>query len=79
MENEVKKKIEEMMETLQCSMDFICYKSGLKTLCKAKDRGLKDYLDCLDESFNCTFRIPFGDGHFCKCPIRIYIIRELGK
>ena len=79
MEDEVKKKIEELMETLQCSKDFICYKSGFKTLCKAKDHGLPGYLDCLEESPNCTFALPFGKGHFCKCPIRIYIIKELGK
>lgn len=79
MEDEVKKKIEELMETLQCSKDFICYKSGFENLCKAKAKRLEGYADCLEDSPNCTFALPFGRGHFCKCPIRIYICKTLEK
>ncbi len=63
---------------LSCSKDFICYKSGLEKLCKARDFGMDEYIDCLEENpKECEFSLPFGEGHLCKCAVRIYIAKNL--
>jgi len=80
MENEVKKKIEEMIKGLQCSKDFICYKSELENLCKAEGVGAESLLVCLEASPpKCAFALFLGDSYYCQCPIRNYIARNLEK
>ncbi len=73
-------KIEEIMAGMQCPKDFQCARSGLERLCKAKDFGLENYLECLEETPQaCAFALPFGDGHFCQCPLRVYLCKKLKK
>jgi hypothetical protein len=77
---EQRKKIEELASGLNCSKDFICYKSGLEKLCKARDFGMEEYIDCLEETpEKCEFSLSFGTGHLCTCPVRIYIAKNLEK
>jgi hypothetical protein len=43
-------------------------------------RGLDTYADCLDPSRQtCEFKVPFGHGTFCRCPLRVYIAKNLKK
>ena len=68
------------MGGMQCPKGFKCVDSGFERLCKAKDQGLPNYLDCLEENpDSCTFALPFGYGHLCRCPLRVYIAKRLGK
>jgi len=77
---EQKSKVEEIMSSVDCPKDCECYKSGFENICKAEDRGLDTYADCFDESrTTCKFRILFGCGAFCKCPLRVYIAKHLKK
>jgi hypothetical protein len=77
MEAEQKRRIEEIMAGMQCSKGFERCKDGLGNLCKAKDRGVPGYVDCLENGVLCEFRLPYGDGAFCKCGVRVYIAKEL--
>ena len=78
MKEEHRKKIEEIMGEMSCPESFKCSESGFETLCKAKDRGVKRHLDCLeDDHSRCTFALSFGDGYFCKCPLRVFLSKEL--
>lgn len=78
MEKDIKKKIEKIIGGISCQKDFKCYKSGFKNLCKAKDTGLNEYLDCLEENpRSCEFSLTFGFGNLCRCPLRVYIMKEL--
>ena len=80
MREEDRKKIEEIMSGMQCPKDFQCAKSGFERLCKARDFGLKNYLECLEENPpTCPFALPFGYGHFCQCPLRVYLSKKLKK
>ena len=77
---EKRRQIEEIMAAMECPKDFQCYKSGLEDICRAKDRGMEGYVDCLDKNReSCDFRVPFGGGAFCKCPLRVYLVKNLGK
>jgi hypothetical protein len=80
MEEDYKKKIEEIIGQLKCSKDFECYKAGYENLCKAKDIGLESFLECLEQDLQgCQFSIPFGNTRFCQCPLRVYIAKKLNK
>ena len=78
MEQDHQKRIEEIIRGMKCQKDFKCCKPGSGYLCKAKDRGMEGYLDCLEQEADlCEFSLPFGDGFFCRCPLRIYIAKNL--
>jgi hypothetical protein len=78
MEEEVRQQIEKIRAGMECPKGFSCCKSGFGSMCKAKDFGLEEYVDCLsDEPAGCRFAIPFGAGHLCKCRLRVYIAKNL--
>ena len=80
MDEEQKRKLEELIDDLKCPKDFICYRSGLEELCKAEDIGHESFLVCRDEGGElCNFSMNYGKGLFCKCPLRIYIAKELKR
>jgi len=78
MNEEQKKRIEEIMAGMECEKDFECYKSGFKKIGRAKNEGLLGYVECLEDPDRlCKFKVPFRDSVFCKCPLRVYVAREL--
>jgi hypothetical protein len=80
MEQEHSRAIEQLISHMECSKAFQCYKSRFEVLCRAEDIGLDTYVKCLEETPGaCQFSIPFAGGHFCKCPVRIYISKNMGK
>ncbi len=80
MEEDQRKEIEEITSQFECPRDFRCCKSDFKVLCKAKDIGLETFLKCLEEEpRSCQFCVPFGEGYFCQCPLRVYICKKLKK
>jgi len=79
-ETDHRKEIEKIIGQMQCSKDFQCYKSGFEVLCKAKDVGMNSFLQCLEEDpHDCLFLLPIPRTHYCECPIRVYIAKELKK
>lgn len=75
---EDKDKIEQLMADMNCPKDFLCFNSEFEVLCKAKDNGVNGYANCLEkEFFTCSFKVTFGHGALCHCPIRVYIAKNL--
>jgi len=80
MKEEDKKKIEDIMGQMQCPKDFKCANLGFENLCRARDFGLEDYLECLEANpSQCRFALPFGEAHFCQCPLRVDLSKKLNK
>jgi hypothetical protein len=80
MDEGARKKIEKLIAGMSCPKDFKCYRSNLADLCKAKDIGLESFLECLEDNpRNCEFSISYGGGHFCRCPLRVYIAKRLSE
>ena len=80
MDEQDRKALEEIIGGLFCPKDFLCYRSNLDSLCKAKDIGMKSFLVCLEENpQGCKFSIDGGDYFFCECPIRTYIAKKFSK
>ncbi len=80
MERTVENTIEDIMGQMDCANDFECVQSNFTSLCQAKDFGLKNYIECFEtEPQRCSFALSFGETYFCKCPMRVYISKTLGK
>ena len=78
MERGHKKQIQRIMDQMKCPEDFKCYKSGFKDGCKAKDIGIKTFVECLEENpQECKFSMPFGYSYFCQCPLCNYIVKKM--
>ncbi len=79
--NIYKKELEEIIDGMQCPKDFKCYKSGLKSLCKAKKFDVYESLMCLndEEAHKCLFSVRYAYKYFCQCPLRNYIAEKVGK
>jgi hypothetical protein len=74
------REIDEIIAGLKCQKDFICYTSGLKKLCRAKDIGIESFLECLEKKpKSCQFSFAFGLMHLCQCPLRVYLHKKLKK
>jgi len=75
-----KEQIEKIMSEMKCSKNFRCYESGFKILGKAEDIHIESFVKCLEaKAWECEFAFAFGSEYFCKCPLRIYILKNLGK
>jgi len=58
MEDSTENKLAEIICQMKCPKDFVCYKSGFKTLCKAEDVGMQSYLRCLEKNpSDCIFAL----------------------
>lgn len=80
MDEGTKERIEEIISSIKCPKNFECYKSKLEKLCKVRNIDSENLFECLDENQQkCGFSLPFGNGHFCKCPLRILIAKEFNK
>lgn len=77
---ETNRQIEEIIAQIKCEKDFQCCKSGFKEFCKVKDIGMPNAVQCLSRpSGDCEYSFAFGDGYFCRCPLRVYIAKNLKK
>jgi hypothetical protein len=72
------RKIAEIQTLTNCRYDFVRCKPPFDNLCKARDEGLKNFANCLEEdTTECQFRVPYSKGAFCSCQVRVYIAKEL--
>jgi hypothetical protein len=79
MEKDHRKKLNEIMGQIECSKMFECTTSGFKNLCEAKDYILDDYAICLETiPESCEFAFSLGFKYYCKCPMRVYLVKDLG-
>jgi hypothetical protein len=73
-------RIEEIIRSISCSKDFVCYTSGFRNLCKVMRFAGGQMLECMARpDSTCEFRAAFGWGHICRCPVRRYIAQELQR
>lgn len=80
MEKKTTKELEALMKEIRCEKGFKCCSAGSEDVCRVTDIGLDDYLLCLEEKpQRCEFVVPFGDEYMCRCPVRLYLMKELGR
>ena len=75
-----KQRIEEIISEMNCPRNFICFKSGFKNLGKAEDINMESFVKCLEiNAWECEFSFAFASYYLCKCPLRVYVLKNLGK
>ena len=77
--------IKKMMEKTKCRKDFKCLTDPFDNLCKMDyfdSQELNEgnlFFECLEGmETDCDFRVPIFDRYFCKCPVRIEILKQSG-
>jgi hypothetical protein len=72
--------IEEIISGMKCPKDFKCYKSGFEDLSKIRIFQGGKVIECFEErSLLCKLSFSFGNGYFCKCPLRKYIATNFNR
>lgn len=83
MTEEHTRKIQEIIGAMRCPKNFRCAEGGFEGLCRARDFGDDEALQCLDEtSPPCPFARVYDSGfqmRFCRCPLRVYLSKNLGR
>jgi hypothetical protein len=76
MEQKAKKSIQKLIN--DCPKGRKLTDSKRRIPCKAKYIGVESFTQCLEHDPGmCTFSLPFGDGHFCDCPVGVSILNKL--
>lgn len=72
--------IEEIISDMECWKGFDCYKSKFENLCKIRIFRDGELRECLEtKTWLCKFSFSFGNGFYCKCPLREYIAKNFNK
>ncbi|OHB75534.1 MAG: hypothetical protein A2Z25_07480 [Planctomycetes bacterium RBG_16_55_9] len=78
-----RKRIQEIKDQMQCPKGFKCAEGEFEGLCKIRDFGDEQSVQCLEEaSPPCPFAGVYDYGfqmRFCRCPLRVYVAKNLGK
>ena len=66
--------------TTKCEKGFSCLSDNLEPACKVEYCVSNSvyFVKCLNTA-NCSYKVSFGDGHFCTCPIRKEIYDKYKK
>ena len=72
--------ITQLKESCSCDKDFACTNAEGNGSASIRDIGLDEYVECLsDDRRSCRHALSFGHAHLCRCPMRLYMVRnELG-
>jgi len=71
-----KNKTEEFIR--YCPEDCKCYEPGVGVRCKAEDVGLQSFVRCLEKDpKKCSFSVAYAYSYYCKCPVRVYVAKNL--
>ena len=66
------------VKTTKCQYDFGCLTTGCcgtREMCKVIGSfGLDVLLLATREQCSCEYRISFGEGQLCTCPVRKYLL-----
>lgn len=75
-----KREIDRIMSGMECRRNFECCNRGTEAPCNGKSLAGGAIVDCseteCEHKDDCTFRMMFGFGHICNCPVRKYIARH---
>lgn len=78
MDKKWRQKVEEIIGGINCPKGFPCVESDFTRICRAMDIGRESYLACFEATpEDCPFSFHIANTWYCKCPLRIYISKNL--
>lgn len=73
------KTIKGIVQSINCKYGFKCLNNANKNICKAESIPFSNLVECNNEHpQKCNFSFSYGEGFYCKCPLRKYLIQSLG-
>jgi len=80
MEEGYRARITQLIGEIDCPKSFRCVESEFSELCRAMDVGRETYLLCFEtEPAACPFSIYFAKACYCRCPLRVYIAKNMKR
>lgn len=77
MNDEQQAQFAKILHDVPCAHGHRCAGDDFAKVCRARDLGLENYVDCLSDSpRDCTFSLSFGHGHLCTCPARVFLAKH---
>ena len=77
---EFAKRIEEIKIKMECPKNFECLTSPITNRPKMKDLQMESYVKILGKHpLQCDSLVGFGKSKYCKCPMQVYITKNLKK
>jgi hypothetical protein len=70
---EIAKEIEKIIGNMDCPRGFACYKKQCKPFCEITNSGINNHLEVTGKQQLCQFSISYGDKHYCRCPLHVYL------
>ncbi|MFA5423862.1 MAG: hypothetical protein WC374_08400 [Phycisphaerae bacterium] len=68
-----------MIEKCGCTKCEKCIDTDFENLAPVKHIPASGLLECYtDRAKGYKFALPFGETHFCRCPVRAYLYNEPG-
>jgi len=78
MTNRREAEIERIKANMSCAKAFSCMSSGLAQAGRVNVFASGQLLACRETgAAACSHAQPFGNGFYCKCPLRMYLTRVL--
>ncbi len=80
-----KRRIQEIMNRIDCPEGFECYRSGFRNLCPQEITEYDGPDDCREAQRDrendrpCTMKTSSGRDYCCSCPLRIYLVTYLNN
>lgn len=81
--------VRDIMDNMSCKLDFACYKISIENICRAEynEHSLVCKISSMPSDkeilfLNCEYRLYLGNAHnyyVCRCPLRIYIAKNLKR
>jgi hypothetical protein len=72
------RRIEEIMERIDCPHDFRCYGKGVERDRGVGARNADGFIECLEERpWECESSMPFKNAYLCQCGVRLKIAEIL--
>lgn len=73
-------RLEQIRQGMSCPKAFPCAEPGFEDVCRARHIGMESFVECLEEDPRaCPYVMPFGEGYFCKCPMRVFLAKREGR
>ena len=77
--SEQKEILREKIRRCGCTKEVKCIDTDFQDSAPVRSVAAGELLECYtDRAKKCQFALPFGATHFCRCPVRAYLYRELG-
>ena len=68
--------IEQIVSSIECPRNFVCYRKKSRPLCTTRDVEIDGHVAVEGNNRWCKFKTHFAGGDFCRCPLCVYLTKN---